>query len=98
VFGWIGSGALVTVLCYYLRTVFPWFFINPIAFTIVSRSDQILQILLAFILKWVTLEFGGSKVYEEYFMPFMVGTLIGSGLVGFITATVLPIASALGIY
>ncbi|MGC9014355.1 MAG: DUF6785 family protein [Thermoproteota archaeon] len=98
VFGWIGSGALITVLCYYLRTVFPWFFINPIAFTIVSRSDQILQILLAFILKWVTLKFGGSKIYEEYFMPFMVGALVGSGLVSFITATVLPIASALGIY
>ncbi|MBO3801848.1 MAG: hypothetical protein JTT12_05975 [Candidatus Brockarchaeota archaeon] len=98
VFGWIGAGALLTIICYYLRTVFPWFFINPIAFTIVSRSDQILPILFAFILKWAALKFGGSKVYEEYFMPFMVGTLVASSIVEFITASVLPIASALGLY
>jgi len=91
---WIAAGTVIVLAMFWLRTVFPWFFLNPLGLAMIVRNDELLAILVAFVVKSVTLKFGGAKAYEEVVVPIAVGTLVGIGLMGFIAGVVLPLWGA----
>jgi hypothetical protein len=84
----IGFFALSGILLY-LRTIFPWFFINPIGvwagMSIEYTSVVDLMFLIGFVLKFLTLRIGGAKAYEKFLVPLVIGYAIGFGFGVFIT-------------
>jgi hypothetical protein len=92
---WILSGSVVVLGMFWLRTIFPWFWLNPLGLAMIVRFDTIASILVALVVKGVTLRFGGAKAYEEVLVPLAVGTLVGMGLMGFIAGVVLPLTTAI---
>jgi len=91
---WILSGAAVVLGTFWLRTVFPWFWLNPLGLAMIVRFDSIASIFIALVVKGVTLRFGGAKAYEDVLVPLAVGVLVGMGLMGFIAGVVLPLTTA----
>jgi hypothetical protein len=82
----IGGAALSGVLLY-LRTVFPWFFLNPIgvwAGVTPLGAQWRLMFIIGFVLKYLTLKIGGAKAYEKFLVPIIVGYAIGYGFATFI--------------
>ncbi|MGC8935453.1 MAG: DUF6785 family protein [Thermoproteota archaeon] len=71
-------GVIVTYLIYFLRARYTWFFINPIGMLMLP-SGWWPTWLVAFIIKYAVLKFGGSRVFEEKWLPIAVGVAIGFG-------------------
>jgi hypothetical protein len=83
----IGGFALSGVILY-LRTIFPWFFLNPIGVWagINPLSGQWrLMLIIGLAIKYLTLKIGGAKAYEKFLTPIIVGYAMGLGFSGFMT-------------
>ena len=79
-FNYLISGAMIIILVCYLRTRFPWFFINPVALITITFWDWMwLNVLVGFIIKFIALKIGGPKFLEERVYPVVVGYLMGYG-------------------
>ena len=84
----IGGFALAGVLLY-LRTIFPWFFINPIGVFagVASQAGPAqwrLMLYIALALKGLTLQIGGAKAYEKFLVPIIIGFSVGFGIAMFV--------------
>jgi hypothetical protein len=79
---WMAIGIIVCGLIMYGRTVFPWFWLNPIGIFF-GTSTMWWNIggnsLFAFVLKALTVKLGGSRAYERYGIPLATGFLISYG-------------------
>jgi len=84
-------GAIITLLALYMRTVYPWFFINPTGFYLGLFPMFFLIVVPAWILKTITLRTIGSKGYQEVGVPITVGFLVGLGIGAFIGPMILLI-------
>jgi len=91
---WILSGSVVVLAMFWLRTILPWFWLNPLGLAMIVRFDAIASIFVALVVKGVTLRFGGAKAYEDVLVPLAVGALVGMALMGFIAGVVLPLTTA----
>jgi len=69
-------GIIITYIIYFLRARYAWFFINPVGL-IMYASDWWPTWLVAFIVKYAILKFGGSRVFEEKWLPVAAGIAIG---------------------
>lgn len=87
-------GALIIAALRLLRSKFVWFPFHPVGFLLsygltVGQRGLISAFFFGWLLKWLTLRIGGSKLYEEYGMPIAAGFIVGfmginffSGIVG----------------
>jgi len=75
-------GIIAGAVLMFLRTTFAWFIINPIAVPLLSLLNfyTSFSAIVAFILKFLVVKIGGTKVYEEYGVPLAVGAFFGSFL------------------
>jgi len=76
--GAIGFG--ITVILFWLRARYPRWPFHPIGFALAITwmfPNMLLPIIVAFILKRLTLRFGGSEAYLSKGMPIAIGTIIG---------------------
>ncbi len=71
-------GTIFVFACYTLRSRFRWFFINPVGLMMLPEGFWP-SWLVAFIVKYAVLKFGGSRVFEEKWMPIAMGIGIGFG-------------------
>lgn len=69
-------GIITVFIIYYLRAKFVWFFINPIG-TAMLPGGWWPTWLIALVIKYVVLKIGGSKFFEEKWIPFVVGFIAG---------------------
>jgi hypothetical protein len=79
------AGIVIIGVLSFLRARFLWFPIDPIsyvaAFSCRGLSNGIWDmIVVAYILKAITLRIGGSRAYEEYGVPAACGVLLGYAL------------------
>lgn len=89
---WVIGGAVVTFACFYLRTIFPWFFIHPLGLSFSTWFWLMPAWVEMFVIKWLVLRIGGAKAYERLFVPAVVGFAVGMGIAGF-TITLMSLAS-----
>ena len=75
-------GVIVGIILMFLRTRFAWFFINPIAVPLLTLLNfyTSFSVIIAFILKLLTIKIGGVRIYEKYGIPLAVGAFYGSFL------------------
>lgn len=78
-------GILVTFACFILRARFAWFFLNPIGFQLGGPAWSAIW-LIGFLIKWISLRIGGSRAWENYTLPTVVGIALGNGMIYIITA------------
>jgi len=76
--GYAILGIVVTPIIYFLRARFTWFFINPIGMLMLPNGWWPTW-LVAFVIKYAVLKFGGSRVFEERWLPMATGVCIGFG-------------------
>jgi len=77
------AGFTIVVSLFYLHSRFVWWPIHPMGFLISGGMYSAWTgvwtcFLVAWVLKYVTLKVGGSRVYEQYGVPFVGGTLLGT--------------------
>jgi hypothetical protein len=78
---WIIGGALFTGLLMFLRLRFAWFFLNPVGMIVGASCycwTPMFNMLVAWILKTLTIRIGGAKAYEKIGQPAAIGWLIGN--------------------
>ncbi|MCD6563431.1 MAG: hypothetical protein J7K23_05895 [Thermoproteales archaeon] len=75
------SGIITVFAIYLIRMRFPAFFIDPIGITAAIGWFEGIWInaLLALIIKYLVLRFGGPKLYEERALPAVAGFSMGYG-------------------
>lgn len=73
-------GIIIAFILYYLRMRYTWFFINPIGVVLSPIAFFALNAFLGWLLKYLTLKIGGTKVYEEVAIPFCVGWMLSIAL------------------
>jgi hypothetical protein len=74
------GGALITILIYALRMRFTWFFLNPIGIALSLFSPTwygFPNLLIALLVRWLVFKIGGSKLWEEKALPFLIGWTAG---------------------
>jgi hypothetical protein len=83
------GGFILSGIILYLRTMFPWFFLNPIGvwagMTIEYTATLRFMFIVGFVIKFLTLKIGGAKAYEKFLVPLIVGYAIGYGFAAFLT-------------
>jgi len=82
-------GFTITVILSLLRARFLWWPLHPIGFLlatgIATNWDRIwTAILAAWIVKYLTLRIGGTKLYEEFGTPFVSGGVAGVALLNLV--------------
>ncbi|MEM3526557.1 MAG: OPT/YSL family transporter [Candidatus Jordarchaeaceae archaeon] len=86
---WIqtGIGVLMVALFTFLRMRYLWFPFNPVGIPLagfVLSPSYVFLWLVAYIIKYVTLKVGGTKLYEEKGVPMAVGIIIAWAIVLFL--------------
>jgi hypothetical protein len=76
------GGALLSIVIYIARMNFPWFFLNPSGLIILGAAPYIgvFAAVIALAIKYVVLRVGGTKLFENSAVPFVVGFLVGYGV------------------
>jgi hypothetical protein len=74
------AGVIFVFACYTLRSRFTWFFINPVGLMMLPEGFWPSWVV-AFIVKYAVLKFGGSRVFEEKWVPIAVGVGLGFGAI-----------------
>jgi hypothetical protein len=75
----LGIGFALAFIVYYLRSIFPWFYLHPVGMFVpwwVSLWGPS-AMTAAFIIKALILRIGGVKVYENYAVPAFSGFALG---------------------
>jgi len=75
-------GIILTFAIYILRARYTWFFINPIGLAMAPIAFFALNAFIGWICKFITIRLGGTKAYNEIGVPFFVGYLIATTLIG----------------
>ncbi len=74
------AGMLLAGLLMFLKARFIWFPLNAVGVLYASvgfLGCYMFTInIIAYVLKWVILKFGGARIYEKYAFPFFAGLLI----------------------
>ena len=86
--GLTASGAVFTLVIYYLRSIWPWFFINPLGLfigTFVGNWTW-MNTTVALVVKALILRIGGTRLFEEKAIPAVVGFGMGYGVTYIINA------------
>jgi len=76
------AGGLIVVVMRVLRARFIWFPFHPIGFLLAwgytsLQRGLVTVFFFGWLLKWLTLRIGGSKLYENYGIPFATGFIVG---------------------
>jgi len=81
-YGLLIGGALLSILMYMARMRFPWFFLNPSGLILLGAAPNlgVFAAILALVLKYIILRVGGTKLFENSAIPFVVGFLVGYGV------------------
>jgi hypothetical protein len=76
------GGALLAIVMFIARMKFPWFFLNPTGLIVVGAAPElsVFAAIIALVIKYVVLRVGGSKLFENSAVPFVVGFLVGYGV------------------
>jgi len=76
------GGALLAIVMYIGRMKFPWFFLNPSGLILLGAAPNlgVFAAILALAIKYVILRVGGTKLFENSAVPFVVGFLVGYGV------------------
>ena len=84
------SAVIFTLLCYFARMRYPWFFINPVGVALVSVWGLAhgIFVLWAWVLREVFTRLLGPKGFEKYYMPAAFGFAMGHGVLYWITAVI----------
>ena len=79
-YAWAIAGAIFTFICMYLRSIFPWFIFNPIAWAMVIQSATYfwLMALLALPLKYLIFKLLGPTRTVKYLKPIISGSVTGA--------------------
>ena len=90
------AGIVFTLVLGYLRSRFLWFPLHPLGLLVVtdqwaSHTGLWSMFVVAWIAKLLTLRIGGSKAYEEYGVPAVIGFIVGFVIIGLIGGIVLLI-------
>jgi len=81
--GCIGISAIITLVVYVLRGLLPWFAVNPVGIVAAQAWDGGddpswgTGMIIAWILKGLTLRLGGVKLYTERGRPLALGLFFG---------------------
>lgn len=84
--GALGFGFVLTATLIALRTTFVWWPLHPVGYAIANTSTMTstwLPFFLAWMLKSLTLRYGGAKFYHRsrpFFLGLIAGDLVGGGL------------------
>jgi len=86
VFSVMFVGGLITVILSLLRARFIWWPLHPLGFAMapavgIAWWGSWNAFVFAWVAKWITLKIGGSRLYENYGVPFVAGFLAGLALV-----------------
>jgi len=81
----IGIGLFFSLIMMFLRTRFLWWPLHPVGYAL-STSGWIINyiwfsFLVGWIIKWVTLKYGGLKAYRNA-APFFLGLILGEYTIG----------------
>ena len=81
-YGWALAGGAFTFICMYLRSMFPWFVFNPIAWGIISSSSTYwwMNLLIVIPVKYVLFKVLGPARTARYIKPIIAGAVAGSML------------------
>ena len=76
------AGALIVAIMRVLRARFVWFPFHPIGFLLAwgytsLQRGLITVFFFGWLLKWLTLRIGGSRLYENYGVPLATGFIVG---------------------
>jgi hypothetical protein len=76
------GGALLSIVMYIGRMNFSWFFLNPTGLVLLGAAPNlaIFAAIIALAIKYVVLRVGGTKLFENSAVPFVVGFLVGYGV------------------
>jgi hypothetical protein len=82
--GFIGIGFLLTGLLLFLRTRFFWWSLHPLGYAL--ADDYSMQwfwasLFLSWLLKTITLGYGGIRTYRRV-VPFFIGLILGEFVIG----------------
>jgi hypothetical protein len=82
--GFIGIGFLLTGLLLFLRTRFFWWSLHPLGYAL--ADDYSMQwfwasLFLSWLLKMITLGYGGVRTYRRV-VPFFIGLILGEFVIG----------------
>jgi len=93
---WVAFGVVLTFVLNFLRLSYPWFWLSPVGFVcgawIAGWGTDLASFALAFVLKALTIKFGGAKAYDNMYVPAIVGFAAGLGLVSGIWALIQAIS------
>mgnify|MGYP000471625748 CR=1 FL=1 len=82
--GWTVVGAILSIIIAYLRTVFPWFILNPIGLMVPMAigAPQMgwLTLLSGLALKIILSKALGVRRLTEYTLPLLTGLMVGQSL------------------
>jgi len=74
------AGIFLAGLLMFLKARFMWFPLNAVGVLYVSVGFfglyMFIPNIIAYVLKWTILKFGGARIYEKYAFPFFAGLLI----------------------
>jgi hypothetical protein len=75
-------GIVFVGIIYFLRMRFPWFWLNPAGVSVGLAFPNLVFIncIPMFIFKYLVIKIGGSKAWDQYALPAVIGYMIGSGL------------------
>jgi len=73
-------GIIFVGLVYLLRMRFPWFWLNPAGVSIAIGFPDwcFLNAIIVFLIKYLTIRLGGTKLWEEKVLPIFIGFFVGS--------------------
>jgi len=75
------AGIVLTLVMFWLRSHFSWFFLNPTFLWMISLQEWFwLATFVAMIFKIIVIKVGGARAYRDYGVPLSVGVLSGYGL------------------
>jgi len=83
---WGFLGALTVIIVYYLRLIFPWFFLNPVAiwlFTMGGGTSSVynwIETPIALLTRYILIRTIGPRRTEELIIPLAAGLAIGIGV------------------
>jgi len=75
-------GGIVAVICQVLRTIYPWFPLHPIGFSLFffQLPNIFFPMIIAYIARRVIITIGGLEMYEKRALPFAVGLVASLGI------------------
>jgi len=74
------GGLLITLLIFALRLRFTWFILNPLGIALALFSPTwyaFPNMLIALLIRWLSIRIGGIKFFEEKVVPFLIGWTCG---------------------